>query len=78
LGFPKNKKTRCHFQCVFLQWLSTGYACIHGGFFASVRTLAMLAFTVFVKTGNQAVQIFIPLQKNILCKSWQNRVPISY
>jgi len=64
LGSPKNKKRtskRCSF---FLQWVPTGYACILCGFFASVYTLAMLAFTVFVKTVNQAVPIFIPLNKN--------------
>ena len=53
---------------VFLQMVPTGYACILGRFCASVYTLAMLAFTVFVKTVNQAVQIFIPLNKNIFEK----------
>ena len=55
-------------QCVFLQMVPTGYACILGGFFVSVHTLAMLAFTIFAKTVNQAFPIFTPLRKNIFEK----------
>ena len=41
----------------FFKKVPTGYACIHDIFFASGYTLAMLAFTVFAKTVNQAVPI---------------------
>jgi len=42
---------------VFLQWVPTGYACILGGLFASVYTLAMLAFS-FIATNENRKPLF--------------------